>query len=110
MRVAWEGADPTGLRDLWRQVKVKDRSVITTAAAETRVMAPVQLQPRIDAAVTKTPAGERLSVPRRHTKACANARPVLGVHFYHTLSCRGSACRSGFCSAFRHGGCGARVC
>ena len=39
------------------QVKVKDRGAITTADAETRVVLPAQLQPRIDAVVAGYPAG-----------------------------------------------------
>jgi len=39
------------------QVKVKDRSVVTTADAETRAVTPEGLQSRIKADVAATPSG-----------------------------------------------------
>lgn len=39
------------------QVKVQDRSVVTTADAETRAVMPQGLQSRIDEAVSAAPSG-----------------------------------------------------
>ena len=45
-------------RPVTAQVKVADRSVVTTSHAETRVVSPAGLQQLIDEAVTAAPSGQ----------------------------------------------------
>lgn len=56
-RVGRIGCRANLMMSLSGQVKVSDRNAITTADAETRVVTPAALQPQIDAAIAKYPAG-----------------------------------------------------